>query len=98
MLNSSLRIKIISETTAIGIKINNARKIKTHIAVAGGNNKVESIIATEYNDYTGVLVTDEAAAKGILDKLGFKTNKKRDRHSNYKLYELDLRVQEKKRK
>ena len=62
--------KIISETTAIGIKINNARKIKTHIAVAGGNNKVESIIATEYNDYTGVLVTDEAAAKGILDKLG----------------------------
>lgn len=61
--------KIISETTAIGIKINNARKIKTHIAVAGGNNKVESIIATEYNDYTGVLVTDEAAANGILEKL-----------------------------
>ncbi len=58
--------KIISETTAIGIKINEARKIKTHIAVAGGKNKVESIIATEYNDNDGVLVTDEAAAKGIL--------------------------------
>ncbi|MFL0165176.1 sugar-binding transcriptional regulator [Candidatus Clostridium helianthi] len=61
--------KIISETTAIGIKINEARKIKTHIAVAGGKNKVESIIATEYNDNDGVLVTDEAAAKGIISKL-----------------------------
>jgi central glycolytic genes regulator len=61
--------EIISETTAIGIKINEARKIKTHIAVAGGKNKVESIMATEYNDIDGVLVTDEAAAKGILDAL-----------------------------
>lgn len=41
---------------------------------------------------------DNYACMRILDKLGFKTNKKRDRHSNYKLYELDLRVQEKKRK
>ncbi len=61
--------KIISETTAIGIKINEARKIKTHIAVAGGKNKVESIIATEYNDFGGVLVTDEAAAEGIINIL-----------------------------
>jgi len=61
--------EIISETTAIGIKINEARKIKTHIAVAGGKNKVESIISTEFNDSDGVLVTDEAAAKGILSLL-----------------------------
>ena len=61
--------KIISEATTIGIKINQAKKIKTHIAVAGGKNKVESIIATEFNDFTGVLVTDEAAANGILDIL-----------------------------
>ncbi|WP_077864078.1 sugar-binding transcriptional regulator [Clostridium saccharobutylicum] len=61
--------KIISEATTIGIKINEAKKIKTHIAVAGGKNKVESIIATEFNDFTGVLVTDEAAANGILDIL-----------------------------
>lgn len=61
--------KVITETTAIGIKINEARNIKTHIAVAGGKNKVESIIATEYNDVTGVLVTDEATANAILEKL-----------------------------
>lgn len=60
--------KIISETTAIGIKISSARKINVHIAVAGGNNKVESIIATEFNDTDGILVTDEAAAKGIIRK------------------------------
>ncbi len=58
--------EIISETTAIGIKIKEARKIKIHIAVAGGKNKVESIISTELNDKDGVLVTDEAAAEGIL--------------------------------
>jgi central glycolytic genes regulator len=62
--------QIISETTAVGIKINEARNIKTHIAVAGGKDKIESIIATEYNDVSGVLVTDEAAAKGIINTLG----------------------------
>ena len=61
--------QVITETTAIGIKINEARSIKTHIAVAGGKNKVEPIIATEYNDSTGVLVTDEATAQEILEKL-----------------------------
>ena len=61
--------KIISETTAIGIKINDAKKIKTHIAVAAGKNKVESIISTEFNDVNGVLVTDEATAQEILEKL-----------------------------
>lgn len=61
--------EIISETTAVGIKINEARKIKTHIAVAGGHNKIESIISTEFNDINGVLVTDEATAHGILERL-----------------------------
>lgn len=61
--------EIISETTAVGIKINEARKIRTHIAVAGGHNKIESIISTEFNDVNGVLVTDEATAYGILEML-----------------------------
>lgn len=61
--------EIISETTAVGIKINEARKIKTHIAVAGGHNKIESIISTEFNDINGVLVTDEATAHGMLERL-----------------------------
>ncbi|SFC94622.1 sugar-binding transcriptional regulator [Clostridium uliginosum] len=61
--------EIVSETTAIGIKINEARKIKTHIAVAGGKNKIESIIATEFNDVNGILVTDEETSKKILETL-----------------------------
>lgn len=58
--------KVIAESTTIGIKINDAKKIKTHIAVAAGKNKVESIISTEFNDVNGVLVTDEATAQAIL--------------------------------
>ncbi|WP_460278258.1 sugar-binding transcriptional regulator [Clostridium sp. CTA-5] len=61
--------EIVSETTTIGIKINEARKIKTHIAVAGGKNKIESIIATEFNDVNGILVTDEETSKKILETL-----------------------------
>lgn len=60
---------IISEATSIGIKITEARKIKTHIAVAGGKNKVESIISTEFNDINGILVTDEETGKRILETL-----------------------------
>ena len=59
--------KVISESTTVGIKINDAKKIKTHIAVAAGKNKIESIISTEFNDVNGVLVTDEATAHGILN-------------------------------
>ena len=61
--------KVVSQTTAIGININEARKINTHIAVAGGKNKVESIIATQFNNVNGILVTDESAGREILKKL-----------------------------
>ncbi len=61
--------QIISEATSIGIKISEARKIRTHIAIAGGKNKVESIISTEFNDINGILVTDEETGKKILETL-----------------------------
>ncbi|MDD6796326.1 MAG: sugar-binding domain-containing protein [Clostridiaceae bacterium] len=58
--------KVVSQTTPIGINIKEARKIKIHIAVAGGKNKVESIISTQRNNVNGILVTDEAAGREIL--------------------------------
>ena len=58
--------EVVSQATPIGIGINESRKINTHIAVAGGKNKVESIISTQRNNTNGVLVTDEAASKEIL--------------------------------
>ncbi len=60
---------VVSSTTAIGINIDEARKINTHIVVAGGKNKVEPIIATQKNNENGVLITDEATARSILDIL-----------------------------
>lgn len=61
--------QVVSQTTPIGININEARKINTHIAVAGGENKVESIISTQRNNTNGILVTDESAGKKILEIL-----------------------------
>lgn len=59
--------KVVSENATIGIKINDAKKISTHIAVAAGKNKVEAIIAAEMNDSNAVLITDEAAATKIVE-------------------------------
>lgn len=58
---------VVSENTSIGININEARKINTHIAVAAGENKVDAIIATMMNNYNAVLVTDEAAGRKIVE-------------------------------
>lgn len=60
--------KVVSETTAIGININDARKINMNIAVAGGNTKVESVISTQLNNHNGILVTDEAIGSGIIER------------------------------
>ena len=58
---------VVSENTSIGININEARKINTHIAVAAGENKVDAIIATMMNNHNAVLVTDEAAGRKIVE-------------------------------
>lgn len=59
--------KVVLENTSIGININQARNINTHIAVAAGEGKVESIISTQKNNKNGVLVTDEAVGLKILE-------------------------------
>ncbi len=60
---------VVSENTSVGIISTDARKIKTHIAVAAGETKVNAIIATEMNNENAVLVTDEAAANKIAEIL-----------------------------
>ena len=59
--------KVVSENTSIGININQARNINTHIAVAAGEHKVESILSTMMNNKNAVLVTDESAGRKILE-------------------------------
>ena len=61
--------KVVSQTTAIGISIEEARNIKIHIAVAGGKNKVESVISTQLNNKNGILVTDKAIGREIIARL-----------------------------
>ena len=61
--------EVISQNTAIKLDLNNIRKTKRNIAVAGGKNKVDSVISTMLNNCNGVLVTDEAIGKMIIDKL-----------------------------
>lgn len=60
--------KVVSQTAAIGINIEEARKINTHIAVAGGKNKVDSVISTQFNNENGILVTDEAIGREIIKR------------------------------
>lgn len=67
--------KVVSENTSIGININQAKHINTHIAVAAGENKVESILATMMNNKNAVLVTDESAGREILEFIKEQVNK-----------------------
>ena len=59
--------QMISENNSIGINVNNAKKINTHIAVAAGKNKVDAIIATEMYNKNAVLVTDEFTGRAICE-------------------------------
>ena len=59
--------EVVLENTSIGIKTQDAKKINTHIAVAAGENKVESIISAARNNKNAVLFTDEAAGRKIIE-------------------------------
>lgn len=58
--------EIVYSTPTIGIRNDQIQKLNTLIAIAGGENKAESILATELNNDKGVLITDEGAARKIL--------------------------------
>nr|WP_286172945.1 sugar-binding domain-containing protein [Caproiciproducens sp. MSJ-32] len=65
--------EVVSENTSIGININEAKKINTHIAVAAGESKVEAIMAAMMNNKNAVLVTDEAAGNKIIEIINNQT-------------------------
>lgn len=61
--------EVISICASPGININSLQNVREEIAVAGGDDKVEAIIATLYNNSKAVLVTDECAAEKIVSIL-----------------------------
>lgn len=60
---------IVYSTPSIGIKNEEIGKIETLIAVAGGKNKAEAILSTEKNNRNSILITDEGAARELIDLL-----------------------------
>ncbi|MDP4090609.1 MAG: sugar-binding domain-containing protein [Bacillota bacterium] len=58
--------KVVYSTPTVGINSNDIRKINYPVAVAGGKNKAEAIVATEKGNERGVLITDESAAREII--------------------------------
>ncbi len=58
--------EVVYSTPTVGINNNDIRKIDYPVAVAGGKNKAEAIVATEKGNARGVLITDESAAREIL--------------------------------
>lgn len=58
--------EIIFITPTMGLKFDDVKYIKNIIAIAGGKNKAEAIIATKTHNPHMVLVTDEGAAKEII--------------------------------
>ena len=61
--------EIVYSTPSIGIKNEEIGKIETLIAVAGGKNKAEAILSTEKNNCNSILITDEGAAREMLELL-----------------------------
>lgn len=58
--------EIVYSSPTIGVRIEDVSNIETRIAVAGGKEKAEAIVATEMNNSNSVLITDEGAAREIL--------------------------------
>ena len=55
------------QTNSVGITLDNFKEIKNSVGVAGGSSKAEAIYAISKFNNNFILVTDEAAAKRILE-------------------------------
>lgn len=60
---------IVHTTPSIGIGLEDLPQIKTVIAAAGGASKARAILAVLSSGHRKALVTDEAAARGIINML-----------------------------
>ncbi|HCX64851.1 MAG TPA: hypothetical protein DHN33_06540 [Eubacteriaceae bacterium] len=59
--------EVVFRSSSVGIKVEDYKKIKHPIAVAGGAEKARAILATTRVNDNMVLITDENAAKEILN-------------------------------
>lgn len=59
--------EIVFSTPTIGIKSEDTKNIETRIAIAGGKSKAKAILAVQRYNSDNVLITDEGAAKEIIN-------------------------------
>lgn len=59
--------EIVFSTPTAGIKNEDTKKIKNLIAIAGGRSKAEAILAVQRYNSKNTLITDEGAAKEIIN-------------------------------
>lgn len=59
--------KLICSTSSIGVHLDALASISRLVAVAGGSNKAKAIVAVVANRPQMVLITDEGAAKAIIE-------------------------------
>ena len=58
---------VVHKMPTVGLRLEDIMQTETVIAVAGGKSKGESIAAVMRSGHDDVLVTDEAAAKAMLE-------------------------------
>ena len=61
--------EVVYNTQAIGVKNENLVNKKAIMAVSGGKNKAEAIMAVQNNHPQSILITDESAAREIINML-----------------------------
>lgn len=59
---------IVRTIHSLGIRLNDLKNIKHVVGVAGGRKKADAILSVISNGYETVLITDEAAAKSMLNQ------------------------------
>jgi central glycolytic genes regulator len=59
--------EIIYVSPTMGLNFSDVSTVRNIIAVAGGKNKANAIIATKTNNKAQVLITDESASKEIIE-------------------------------
>lgn len=61
---------IVYSTSSVGLRLDDLKKVDKVVAVGGGSSKGKAVLAVIKEQYHDVLITDEGAAKAILELLG----------------------------
>lgn len=61
--------KIVKNNLAVGLSLEDVKKAKEVLIIAGGSSKAEAILAVNFKNINGILVTDEGAARTMIELL-----------------------------